>query len=138
MKFCSACEQEKPVDAFGKWSKSPDGLYYRCKQCRSEYDKAHYASSPARRALVRQADKKNVERNRVLLRELKENSRCTDCGNDNPIVLEFDHLRDKQYNVANMIDNGRSWASIQSEIEKCEVVCANCHRVRTYNRRMAL
>ena len=138
MKLCRSCEQEKPEDAFGKWSKSPDGLYYKCKQCRSEYDKAHYASSPTRRAAVRAVDEKNRKENAQRVRDLKAASKCTDCGNRNPIVLEFDHLGDKKFNVADMVRHGRSWESIRAEIAKCDIVCANCHRIRTHDRRMAL
>ena len=68
------------------------------------------------------------------LSEIKEASGCTDCGETNPIVLDFDHLKDKKYNVSRMIHDGFSWAAIKKEIAKCEVVCANCHRIRTHNR----
>lgn len=66
--------------------------------------------------------------------EIKEASGCVDCGIKNHIVLDFDHLRDKKYNVSRMIHDGFSWKSILKEINKCEVVCANCHRIRTHNR----
>lgn len=66
--------------------------------------------------------------------EIKEASGCVDCGIKNHIVLDFDHLRDKKYNISRMIHDGFSWKAIKKEIEKCEVVCANCHRVRTYMR----
>ena len=66
--------------------------------------------------------------------EIKEASGCTDCGENNPIVLDFDHIKDKKYNVSRMIHDGFSWRAIKKEIDKCEVVCANCHRIRTYNR----
>ena len=68
------------------------------------------------------------------LKEIKEASGCTDCGQKNHIVLDFDHLKDKKYNVSRMIHDGFSWAAIKKEIAKCEVVCANCHRIRTYSR----
>lgn len=73
---------------------------------------------------------------RELLSTLKQEAGCADCGNDNPIVLDFDHIRDKKYNVSQMVHDGFSWAAIKKEIEKCEIVCANCHRIRTYMRRM--
>ena len=63
---------------------------------------------------------------------------CVDCGETDLLVLEFDHLRDKKYNIAEMINRDFTWASILREIEKCEVVCANCHRRRTYTRRQTL
>ena len=68
------------------------------------------------------------------LAEIKEASGCVDCGECNPIVLDFDHLKDKKYNVSRMIHDGFSWKAIKKEIEKCQVVCANCHRIRTHNR----
>lgn len=66
--------------------------------------------------------------------EIKQSSGCVDCGETNPIVLDFDHLKDKKYNVSRMIHDGFSWKAIRKEIDKCEVVCANCHRIRTHSR----
>lgn len=68
------------------------------------------------------------------LKEIKEASGCVDCGIKNHIVLDFDHLKDKKYNVSRMIHDRFSWAAIKKEIAKCEVVCANCHRIRTHIR----
>jgi DNA-binding NarL/FixJ family response regulator len=68
------------------------------------------------------------------LAEIKEASGCTDCGETNHIVLDFDHLHNKKYNISRMIHDGFSWKAIAKEIEKCEVVCANCHRIRTHIR----
>ena len=62
---------------------------------------------------------------------------CVDCGETDPIVLEFDHLRDKRFEISEAL-HGRTWQSILDEIEKCEVVCANCHRRRTAHRRGTL
>jgi hypothetical protein len=78
-----------------------------------------------------QRDKQNLKRK---LAEIKEASGCVDCGINNHIILDFDHLRDKKYNISRMIHDGFSWKAIKKEIEKCEIVCANCHRIRTYNR----
>jgi len=68
------------------------------------------------------------------LAEIKKASGCVDCGESNPIVLDFDHIRDKKYNISRMIHDGFSWKAIVKEMQKCEVVCANCHRIRTHNR----
>jgi hypothetical protein len=84
------------------------------------------------------SDKKTLNQNKQQfkkqLSEIKETSGCVDCGVTNPIVLDFDHLKDKKYNVSRMIHDGFSWAAIKKEIAKCEVVCANCHRIRTHYR----
>ena len=76
---------------------------------------------------TKQQDKKN-------LADIKRASGCVDCRENNHIVLDFDHLRDKKYNISRMIHDGFSWKAILKEIQKCEVVCANCHRIRTYDR----
>jgi hypothetical protein len=60
-----------------------------------------------------------------------------DCGEPDPVVLEFDHLRDKSFAIGQALTR-KSWQSILDEIEKCEVVGANCHRRRTAERRGSL
>ena len=76
----------------------------------------------------------NKQQFKQRLKEIKENAGCKDCGETNHIVLDFDHLSNKKYNVSRMIHDGFSWAAIKKEIAKCEVVCSNCHRIRTHNR----
>jgi hypothetical protein len=76
----------------------------------------------------------NKQQLKKILSEIKESSGCVECGITNHIVLDFDHLRDKKYNISRMVHDGFSLAAIKKEIEKCEIVCANCHRIRTYNR----
>jgi hypothetical protein len=56
---------------------------------------------------------------------------CVDCGESDPVVLQFDHVRDKRYNVSTMIRGGFAWSTVEAEIEKCEVRCGNCHRRKT-------
>ena len=56
---------------------------------------------------------------------------CTDCGEQDPIVLEFDHISNKEHNISFMISSNFSIDSIKNEILKCEVRCANCHRRKT-------
>jgi hypothetical protein len=66
--------------------------------------------------------------------ELKMRLGCTDCGyNAHPAALDFDHTDGKTRNVGKL----RSMRAVLEEIErhKCEVVCANCHRIRTNNRK---
>ena len=56
---------------------------------------------------------------------------CADCGETDPIVLDFDHVRGvKNFSIGNNVTT-RSLAAVKEEIKKCEVVCANCHRKRT-------
>lgn len=62
---------------------------------------------------------------------------CEDCGKDYPhYVMDFDHLPefDKEMDISQMYKWG-SWTKVVDEIMKCELVCSNCHRVRTWNRK---
>ncbi len=75
------------------------------------------------------------DKNAANLWEFLEKSSCKDCGTQDSRVLEFDHLGDKKFNVSRAVSGStRSWNSIKKEIDKCEVVCANCHRIRTQER----
>lgn len=61
---------------------------------------------------------------------------CVDCGESDPRVLEFDHVRGrKKSNIGNLATQGYSIESVRREIAKCEVRCANCHRRKTYDDR---
>jgi hypothetical protein len=62
---------------------------------------------------------------------------CVDCGyNKHAIALQFDHISDdKKDSVSNLIRTDYAWSTIMKEIDKCEVVCANCHAIRTRNRK---
>lgn len=72
---------------------------------------------------------------RAEVARLKEASPCTDCGGHFPSVcMDFDHVgTDKIANVARLIADG-PMEKILAEIAKCELVCANCHRIRTARR----
>lgn len=62
---------------------------------------------------------------------LKEHP-CIDCGENDPIVLDFDHVKDKKVNnVSTMAHDLRPLDIIKDEISKCEIRCSNCHRKKT-------
>jgi hypothetical protein len=70
-----------------------------------------------------------IERTAYLVEFFREHP-CIDCGEIDPLVLEFDHLGDKNFNIAHGLRD-RNWQTVLDEIAKCDVVCANCHRRRT-------
>lgn len=68
------------------------------------------------------------------IQEYKQSRGCMDCKIMYPYwILEFDHLRDKVANVVDMVKT-HSFDDVKREIEKCEVVCGNCHKDRTHSR----
>jgi hypothetical protein len=71
---------------------------------------------------------------RLWLNSIKQSTPCKDCNTNYPYyVMDFDHIRDKSEEINRLI-NSCSMRKLRAEIAKCEVVCANCHRKRTYDR----
>lgn len=70
----------------------------------------------------------------ALIRSLKEGRPCVDCGGLFPhYVLDFDHVRgEKLYELNHMTRHTYSRERILAEVAKCDLVCANCHRIRTH------
>jgi hypothetical protein len=122
VKSCKDCGVSKPIEDFYVNSGSKGGRLARCKAC----------------VLLRYADGRKARQRGLLdyIQSIKLGRGCTDCGyRGHPAALEFDHLPEfkKEYRVSVMAA-GSTKAKIDAEIAKCEVVCANCHRVRTANR----
>jgi hypothetical protein len=87
-------------------------------------------------ARSRESNKVRIKRNKEYILTVKSESGCVDCGESNPLVLDFDHVRGEKFgNVSDLARQAYSIKKIQKEIEKCEIRCANCHRIVTYNRR---
>jgi len=83
----------------------------------------------------------NKERRRRLVEfisSIKIESGCVDCGyRESAVALDFDHLpgSEKMFSIGSATARSASQARLKAEMAKCEVVCANCHRVRTHERR---
>jgi hypothetical protein len=137
-KRCSRCGKKKPAGEFGWHRKERRQRDAYCLPCRSEYGKAHYRAN-RQRYIDKAAQRRKVvvtERMRYLVGYFKDHP-CTDCGELDPVVLEFDHIGAKTFDIGKALHE-RSWEAILEEIECCQVVCANCHRRRTARRRGAI
>ena len=74
---------------------------------------------------------------RTYINEYKQERGCLDCKEMYPYwMLDFDHLSDKKFNISSYRQMTNSLEVIKEEIAKCEVVCANCHRIRTFTRKL--
>ena len=131
-KRCSMCKRWLPLDAFHRNGHRRDGLQTRCRECNIETNKRWYRQHPEARVdrMDDYARRRREDSHRRVLEYLREHP-CVDCGEVDPVVLEFDHLRDKVRNISAMASASQPWEKIEAEIAKCEVVCANCHRRRT-------
>ena len=85
----------------------------------------------------KRAREHNAKRRRML-DAIKQETGCMDCTyNEHPVALDFDHVRGKKlFQISAKVT--KTWESLMEEIAKCEVVCANCHRIRTFNRKSEL
>lgn len=135
-KVCGRCLEQLPASAFHGNRTRPDGLQSMCRSCKSEYTRAWYRrNSTSHRAAVGSQRRGRERRNAAIIAEAKQVP-CADCGRAFPsAVMDFDHVRgDKIAAVSQMLSVGV--ARLRAEIAKCEVVCANCHRMRTRRRRL--
>lgn len=102
---------------------------------------AHRGSTPRDSAMPYKCKEKQKEylrkyhlRRQAFVQELKRVP-CTDCKLEYPhYVMDFDHVIGKKVGNINDLAQSRSIESLKEELSKCEVVCSNCHRTRTYNR----
>lgn len=105
---------------------------YKNKEDRNIYAKNHYNKNKDRYIL-----RNKKQRNAILdfISNIKSWKSCKDCWNIYPnCAMDFDHLSDKEFNIS---ASARKWFSkekILKEISKCELVCSNCHRIRTFKR----
>lgn len=105
-----------------------------CLSCRKKYDAKRYQKIKKKRYKQTKDRRKKLTK---WYRKLKSHP-CTDCGMTfHPAAMQFDHTssEDKRNNVANLVSMGLGKKTVLAEIEKCDLVCANCHAIRTFNRR---
>ena len=112
---------------------------YRMKYDQALAAKRHYDRNKAKikkRAYAYKAKKRGI--NKALIRKWLMDHSCVDCGNTNPIVLDFDHVRGTKVDaICTMVRNALSIKKIMAEVAKCDVRCSNCHRIVTFERRVA-
>lgn len=87
------------------------------------------------KVLARNSNKLSKWRKHI--QEVKDTTPCTDCGIQYPsYVMDFDHVRGTKIgNISSGLATFSSFENLLEEIAKCEIVCANCHRHRTFMRK---
>jgi len=133
-KTCSTCKDTKPVSEFAINRSKRSGRQSRCMACKKEADKRYYTTHKKRMVQqIAESKARRADQNQTWLLEYLTEHPCVDCGGDDILVLEFDHVRGrKKADVVKLVKQGYSLKTIQKEIAKCVVRCANCHRRRTY------
>ncbi len=134
-KHCTRCLKLKAFENFAKGGRQA-GLQHWCRQCQKEYSAARWKKFDAstrqrQRMRVKAAAKKRLQRNTRNLLTYLANHPCVDCGENDPLVLDFDHVRGEKVREVSQLVIHASWKRVEEEIEKCVVRCANCHRRKT-------
>jgi hypothetical protein len=126
-KECSSCKKTLEISLF------PQGLS-KCRECKRKYQNEWYATTKINTAPQKRINRQSARKRAqdCVMSNLKGKS-CVDCGNSNPIVLQFDHVKGEKFGaVAKMVHDGYSVKRIEEEIQKCVIRCANCHAIKTY------
>lgn len=137
MKRCSTCHELKEEDQFSWRNISKGYKWGTCKACqRSQRQDWYERNKKTHIANVRETKKRMIAEGQQYIWDYLLTHPCIDCGQSNPVVLEFDHVRGKKRKaVGDLARQGYSIEAIQKEISKCEVRCANCHRIKTHKER---
>jgi hypothetical protein len=131
-KRCPKCRVELPLSQFTCGSTGRTSSY--CKPCMSLYCRHHYVNnSEAHNARRSEARKLYRKRNRAYVVEHLRTHPCVDCGEPDPVVLEFDHVdpKSKEFSMAYLSRTGCPLDQLKREMAKCVVRCVQCHRRRT-------
>ena len=99
-----------------------------CRSCNREYQASWWNKNK-----IKQQERVKKNRNRLqdFILEIKESNKCFICNEQNPLILEFDHVENKTEAVSEMVRIGVKPETIKNEISKCRILCSNCHRIKT-------
>jgi len=135
-KSCLECGEEKSITEFRSANTARAYTKPRCLECDKSERSRRYKANPSQYV---ENNKRNYAKLKAIVQGVKTGRACADCGEVfPPYVLDFDH-RDpstKLAKVSALVFSG-SKELLLAEIEKCDLVCSNCHRKRTHERRMS-
>jgi len=132
VKRCVTCGNWKDEAEFNWRYKSLGIRHPTCRECHKPFRKNWYESNKERhleQVKTRKYEARNIARGYVW--EYLSTHSCINCGESDPVVLEFHHRHGKDKAVSEMVTGGYPTATIHGEIDKCDVLCANCHRKKT-------
>ena len=138
MKVCTKCHVLKNESDYFVKVKKTGRLHTQCKDCYKLHRKTYYAEHYSKygdlyrsRAKERRVIVKTNLRSKML--EYLQGKACSICGENDIRTFEFDHINPslKSFGIARAIGDGMKWDNILIEIQKCRILCANCHKKHT-------
>ena len=115
--------------------KSMIGVCPKCNDRQRHVSNSQSYCRPCGRQVTRDRNKKQREERRAWIDEYKTSRGCCKCGyNDHPVALELNHIdpSEKAFTISRVLGSGYTWPTVLAEIEKCNVMCSNCHQIHTY------
>jgi hypothetical protein len=135
--ICTKCKADKAEGEFHFRNKALGTRHSHCKTCKGGDDGRTYRTSPTRARNIRAQRRTDLQRNREYVLGYLLAHPCVDCGESDPVCLDFDHVRGKKKReISGLVRAACSLKTLQREIAKCDVRCANCHRKVTAKRRL--
>lgn len=143
MRICGGCRESKPETEFAFKNKVTGTRATRCRACVRAYSAVHYeANKSVYIERAKRNNKRTIARKREIVASLRTQP-CTDCGNCYPpVCMEFDHRQGRTITgkaspetIAMMKNDKNSVSRLEEELQKCDLVCRNCHAIRTASRK---
>lgn len=133
-KICSICKIDKSITEYAIKEKNRGLRTSECKACHRIIRGLYYKKNT-----IKERKRTKEYKAEVILkvRLYKQDLMCSVCSESHISCLHFHHTDplEKEYNIAQMASKGKSFKSIKSEIDKCTVLCANCHCKLHYDER---
>lgn len=130
MKECSKCKQTKPLNEFNRHKR---GLTAWCKECVRKRNREWYKEKSEQ---IKTKRKIYLQEKRKWYDEYKQTLKCSKCEENHPSCLEFHHIdpKKKDFSISNaLIQLNLNKIDILKEIDKCIVLCSNCHKKHHWN-----
>ena len=136
MKQCVTCGEWKEEEEFNFKITSIGLRSSSCRGCKKKQQRTWYLDH-------QDQEKERVRRRRITARDeareyiwnYKKSHPCEQCGESDPVVLDFHHVRGKGADVGRLIQDGAGLERIKVEISLCIILCSNCHRKLTASER---
>lgn len=133
-KVCKICNTEKPLSSFNKRKLSNNRMSTRCECKTCAYELKTVYREKNKDYLAKRRLKRGQEA-AEWFESYKDNKQCADCGETFRYwMLDYDHREDKLYKPGHLKKTLKSRETIMKELAKCDLVCSNCHRIRTWKR----
>jgi len=129
-KYCKFCNSQKPEIDFNFYNKVENKRHTKCKSCTKLYHNLHYKLNKDKYLKKgKESQDKLIKSNSDYVNNLKSKKGCSYCNEHDFACLDFHHIdpNTKKFSIARAITS-YGLELILKEIQKCEIICSNCHR----------